>query len=114
MRGRVLNTATGEYVRNAEIRVEGTTIVTYSEDGGNFRLTGVPAGEVTVVVKYTGLQESRAVANVVAGQVVTLDFELKVPSYTARVAAMRSKWTWSRSPPSAKARPAPSWSAAPR
>ncbi len=45
VRGRILNTATGEYVRNAEIRVEGTTIVTYSEDGGNFRLNSVPAGE---------------------------------------------------------------------
>lgn len=83
VRGRVLNTATGEYVRNAEIRVEGTPIVTYSEDGGNFRLNGVPAGDVTVVVKYTGLQESRSATIVVAGQVVTLDFELKVPSYSA-------------------------------
>ena len=83
VRGRILNTATGEYVRNAEIRVEGTTIVTYSEDGGNFRLTGVPAGDVTVVVKYTGLQESRAATTVVAGEIVTLDFELKVPSYSA-------------------------------
>jgi TonB-dependent receptor len=82
VRGRVLNTATGEYVRNAEIRVEGTTIVTYSADGGNFRLTGVPAGEVTVVVKYTGLEESRAATTVVAGEMVTLDFQLKVPAYS--------------------------------
>lgn len=82
VRGRVLNTATGEYVRNAEIRVEGTTIVTYSEDGGNFRLNGVPAGEVTVVVRYTGLQELRAATTVVAGEVVTLDFELRVPTYS--------------------------------
>lgn len=83
VRGRVLNTATGEYVRNAEIRVEGTPIVAYSEDGGNFRLTGVPAGEVTVMVKYTGLQEARAVATIAANQEVTLDFELQAPSYTA-------------------------------
>ncbi|MBB3274233.1 MULTISPECIES: outer membrane beta-barrel protein [unclassified Pseudoxanthomonas] len=81
LRGRVLNTATGEYVRNAEIRVEGTTLVTYSEDGGNFRLSGLPAGDVTVTVRYTGLQESKAVASVAAGQVSTLDFELKVPTY---------------------------------
>ena len=81
VRGRILNTATGEYVRNAEIRVEGTTIVAYSEDGGNFRLNGVPAGEATVAVKYTGLQDSRSAVTVLADQVVTLDFELKVPSY---------------------------------
>jgi TonB-dependent receptor len=84
VRGRILNTTTGEYVRNAEIRVEGTSIVAYSEDGGDFRLTGVPSGDVTVVVKYTGLRESRAVATVAAGQAVTLDFALNPMSYTAK------------------------------
>ncbi|TCS18420.1 TonB-dependent receptor [Caulobacter sp. BK020] len=84
VRGRVLNTATGEYVRNAEIRVEGTTIAAFSEDGGDFRLAGVPAGEVTVVVKYTGLQEARAVATVVAGQAATLDVALNPLSYVAK------------------------------
>lgn len=83
VRGRVLNTATGDYVRNAEIRVEGTTLVTYSENGGNFRLNGVPPGEITIVVRYTGLQESKAPVTVLADQVVTLDFELRVPSYAA-------------------------------
>lgn len=84
VRGRVLNTATGEYVRNAEIRVEGTTIVAFSEDGGDFRLTGVPAGEVTVVVGYTGLQEARAVATIVASQAATLDVALSPLSYAAK------------------------------
>jgi len=84
VRGRVLNTATGEYVRNAEIRVEGTAIAVFSEDGGEFRLTGVPAGEVTVVVKYTGLQEARAVATVVAGQAAALDVALSPLSYAAK------------------------------
>jgi TonB-dependent receptor len=83
VRGRVLNTATGEYVRNAEIRVEGTAITAFSEDGGEFRLTGVPAGEVTVVVKYTGLQEGRTVATVVAGQAAILDVALNPLSYAA-------------------------------
>jgi TonB-dependent receptor len=84
VRGRVLNTATGEYVRNAEIRVEGTTIAAFSEDGGDFRLTGVPAGEVTVVVKYTGLQEGRAIVVVAPGQVAILDVALNPLSYAAQ------------------------------
>jgi TonB-dependent receptor len=84
VRGRIFNTATGEYVRNAEVRVEGTAIVVYSEDDGDFRLTGVPAGDVTVVVKYTGLQEARAVATVSAGQTATLDFTLAPQSYAAK------------------------------
>jgi iron complex outermembrane recepter protein len=83
VRGRVFNTATGEYVRNAEIRVEGTTIVVYSEDGGDFRLTSVPAGEVTVRVKYTGLQESKAVVAVAVGKVATLDVALDPLSYAS-------------------------------
>src|SRR4030095_10051855 len=35
------------------------------------------------VARYTGLQESKTVVDVVAGQVETLNFELRVPSYTA-------------------------------
>ncbi|MNQ09976.1 TonB dependent receptor [compost metagenome] len=83
MRGRVFDTTTGEYVRNAEVRVEGTSIVAYSGDGGVFRLSGVPAGEVALVVRYAGLQEARAVASVSAGQTTALDIELKAPSYAA-------------------------------
>ncbi|MGK6321183.1 TonB-dependent receptor domain-containing protein [Sphingomonas sp. DT-204] len=81
--GRILNTATGEYVRNAEVRVDGTTILAYSEDGGNFRITGVPAGQATVAVRYTGLQEATAVATVAPDQVTTLNFALEAPSYIA-------------------------------
>ncbi|MGO4410962.1 MULTISPECIES: TonB-dependent receptor [unclassified Brevundimonas] len=83
VRGRVFDTASGEYLRNAEVRVEGTTIVAYSEDGGAFRLSGVPAGEVTVLVRYAGLQEARVTAAVAAGQTAVLDIELKAPIYAA-------------------------------
>lgn len=79
VRGRVFNTATHEYVRNAEIRVEGTPIVALSENGGDFRLTGVPAGDVTVVVKYTGLQESRQIVTVTPDQTATVEFSLQPP-----------------------------------
>ena len=48
--GRVFNAATKEYVRNAEVRVEGTNLVGYSEDGGHYRLTGVQAGQAQVTV----------------------------------------------------------------
>jgi TonB-dependent receptor len=81
LRGRVLNTATGGYVRNAEIRVEGTSVVAYSGDGGEFRLTGIPAGPVTIVVRYTGLEEARATADIVSGQVTTRDVELQAQSF---------------------------------
>src|SRR5262245_60143268 len=52
--GRILNPATGEYVRNVEVSVRGTTLTTVSADDGSYRITGVPAGEAVVVVNYTG------------------------------------------------------------
>ncbi|MFO1451071.1 MAG: carboxypeptidase regulatory-like domain-containing protein [Opitutaceae bacterium] len=52
--GRIYNPSTGEYVRNAEVAVEGSGQSTFSGDGGHFVLTGVPPGEVTVTVRYTG------------------------------------------------------------
>src|SRR5690606_27432467 len=82
IRGRVLNTATGEYVRNAEIRVQGTGIVVYSEEGGLFRISGVPAGQATLTVRYTGLNDASRTATVTAGQVASLDIALEAPSYT--------------------------------
>jgi len=75
--GRVFHAATGGYVRNAEVRVEGSTLVALTEDAGFYRIGGVPAGEVTLTVTYTGAQPATARVTVAAGQVVTRDFELQ-------------------------------------
>jgi iron complex outermembrane receptor protein len=75
--GRVFNAATKEYVRNAEVRVEGTSVVAYTEDAGFYRLVRVPAGNVTITVNYTGTQPASATINVIAGQTATRDFELQ-------------------------------------
>jgi iron complex outermembrane receptor protein len=79
--GRVLNTVTGEYVRNADVRLEGTALVARSDDDGRFRITGVPVGDVTVVITYTGLQEARATVHVGADEATTQEFELSAPSF---------------------------------
>lgn len=76
VRGRVLNTATGEFIRNAEIRVEGTGISVYSGDGGTFRLTGVPEGASTVTVRYTGLQTQSIAVLVKSGETTQLDVDM--------------------------------------
>jgi iron complex outermembrane receptor protein len=90
VRGRIFNTATNEFVRNAEIRVEGTSIVTLSENGGDFRLTNVPSGDVTIVVKYTGLQESRQVVTVAPDQAATVEFSLQPPAYASAAAGVEA------------------------
>jgi iron complex outermembrane receptor protein len=74
--GHVFNTVNKEFVRNAEIRVEGTDITAVSEGGGYYTLSRVPAGEVTVTVNYTGLPPVSAKLTVNAGETVSHEFEL--------------------------------------
>ena len=74
--GRVLNPATGEYIRNVEIRIDGTQQVTLSEDGGYYRLNNAPVGAVTLTAIYTGHDTATAKVNVTAGGTATHDFEM--------------------------------------
>jgi len=75
IQGRVYNAVTKAYVRNAEVRVDGTNLVTYTEDGGFYRLVGVVPGGATVTVNYTGSQPVSSRVTVGAEPAV-LDFEL--------------------------------------
>jgi TonB-dependent receptor len=79
--GRILNGVTGEYLRNVDVRVEGTSLLARSADDGRYRITDVPAGEATITVSYTGLQQERATVAVEGGGAVTQDFELQAQSY---------------------------------
>ena len=45
---------TGEYLRNAQLRIVETGQAVISEDEGEFRISPVRAGPATVVVTYTG------------------------------------------------------------
>ncbi|WP_175414750.1 TonB-dependent receptor [Nibricoccus aquaticus] len=74
--GTVLNPLTREYVRNAEVRVDGTDITATTESGGAYRLPRVPAGTVTVTVSYSGYSSSSAQVVVAGGETVTRDFEI--------------------------------------
>ena len=48
--GRIFNPATGQYVRNAEIRIEETGQTATSEGDGDFELSPVTPGRRTIVV----------------------------------------------------------------
>jgi TonB-dependent receptor len=79
--GRVFNPATQEYVRNAEITVDGTNLLTYSGDDGSYTLSNVPAGEANLSVTYTGYERATSRVTLSAGQTATRDFELKGAVY---------------------------------
>lgn len=52
--GRVYNAASGAYLNNARVSVEGTVFQTYTDDTGSYRLRGVPSGAVRIRVSYSG------------------------------------------------------------
>ena len=84
--GRIFNPATGEYLRNAEIRVAETGQSAASGNEGTYRVSPVPPGKATLVVSYTGYRPATAVVDVAAGATVNRDFDL-VSSLEAGAAA---------------------------
>jgi TonB-dependent receptor len=87
--GRVLNAATGMYLKSAEVRLAGTDNYVYTEDGGAYSIT-VPAGEVTLTASYTSVRSATVTLNVAPGAAATADFELQafiLDSRASRAAA---------------------------
>ncbi len=74
--GHVYNNANKEYVRDAEVRVDGTDIVVTTSSGGAFTLARVPAGEATIRVTYTGLPPVTSKVTVSDGVTVNQEVEL--------------------------------------
>jgi len=74
--GRVLNATNGEYVENARITVEGTTLEAFTQSDGTYRSPRVQAGRVQLRTFYTGLNPRSEAVNVPAGQTVQHDVSL--------------------------------------
>jgi TonB-dependent receptor len=75
--GRVLNMRNGEYLENARVTVEGTSLETFTDSSGQYRLTNVPAGPARVRVFFTGLDVRVETVAVGAGATVQRDFNLE-------------------------------------
>ncbi len=71
--GRVSNASTGAYLNNARIRVAGTSLETYTDSFGQFRLNSVPSGQQTLEVFYTGLLPQSLSIDVPSGASVRRD-----------------------------------------
>lgn len=69
--GRVLNLQSGRYLNNARVSVQGTNLSAFTDEYGQYRLSGVPAGEQNLLVFYSGLGEQTVPVTVVAGQTAT-------------------------------------------
>ena len=84
IQGRIFNPAKGEYVRDAEVRLDGTNQVTYSENDGAFSFAAVPAGPVSITVTYTGYNTVKETFAVAAGQAAVREINLTSTAAAAR------------------------------
>lgn len=76
--GRIQNSASSNFLGNARVTIEGTSLETFTSDSGDFRLPGVPSGEAVVSVSYRGFQRQSKAVTVVAGQIIRQDFSLRL------------------------------------
>ena len=74
--GRVIHAATGRYLVNVRVTVEGTTLETFTDELGAYRIAGVPIGSATLKAFFTGLKPFSTPVNVAASQLATRDIAL--------------------------------------
>jgi iron complex outermembrane receptor protein len=74
--GRVLNADNGRYLNNARVTIAGTNLEALTDTLGQYRLTGVPAGDAKLKVFFTGLAPQEVTVAVAAGQSVARDLSL--------------------------------------
>ena len=75
--GRVVNSIGGAALENARVTVTGTNREAFTDAFGEFRLPGLPAGEVTLRVFFTGLTPRTATVRLAPGAVERRDFVLE-------------------------------------
>ncbi|HUR58377.1 MAG TPA: carboxypeptidase regulatory-like domain-containing protein, partial [Opitutaceae bacterium] len=85
--GRITNPATGGIVERARVTIDGTSLETFTNSDGYYRLTGAPTGNAQVRAFFTGFPAVAAPVTVAAGQTVQQDFQLSPGSSTAGTSA---------------------------
>ncbi|MBI5766726.1 MAG: TonB-dependent receptor [Verrucomicrobia bacterium] len=74
--GRVQNKAAGLALENARVTIAGTSREAFTDAFGEYRLTGLPPGNVTLTVFSTGLAPQTVTVSLAAGETVQRDFAL--------------------------------------
>src|ERR1043166_1301642 len=75
--GRVIDRASQQPIVGATVRVVGTTRGAQTSDQGTYRITGVPAGTITVQTLRIGYGSASRPVTIGEGETATLDFALE-------------------------------------
>jgi len=78
--GRVSQAATGQYLNNARISVQGTNLVAFTDESGTYRLDRVAAGTVVLEVFYTGLEPQTVSLALAPAATIEKDIALVAPT----------------------------------
>ncbi len=74
--GRVQNASSGNYLTNARIRVVGTTREAFTNASGEYRIAGLPPGQATLEVFFTGMAPQTVAVSVPSSGSVQQDVTL--------------------------------------
>lgn len=74
--GTVTEAETGNPLPGATVQIPDFGTGAATDNNGQYRITGVPAGEQTVQVSFVGYQSAEKVVNVQAGETTTVNFQL--------------------------------------
>src|SRR5687768_15651591 len=75
--GRVFDAGRGEYLENARVTIEGTTLEAFTDSGGTYRMGNVPAGTARVKVFFTGIPSLAEAVTVGANKTTAHDITLR-------------------------------------
>ena len=95
--GRVQNSIGGAALENARITIAGTSREAFTDAFGEYRLPGLPAGEVTLRVFFTGLAPQTATVSITPGGTARRDFILEPVGGAAGPAGWETPKSWASS-----------------
>lgn len=75
--GRVIRASDGRYLANARVSVQGSDQRVLTDSAGEYRLAGLPVGEVRLRVTYPGLETQEVMLTIAAGGTARRDFDLR-------------------------------------
>ena len=78
IRGVVKDSTTGDVLYGANVWLQGSSMGAAADIEGKYRITNVPAGSYTMVIRYIGYKQKELQVDVVGGR--TLEFNINLPS----------------------------------
>jgi TonB-dependent receptor len=81
--GRVFNSRTGQYLENARLSIDGTSLAVFTDAGGEYEFFEVPAGPIVLRASFTSMEARTEALALSSGETVRRDFDLGSASTAA-------------------------------